>query len=97
MISNLLNPFAIFSIIMGILFFWMWSKEQKMEAKIQKARALFAQDVTEPMTVDYKGAVVTLYPDGTFLVEGENEGHCEVIKQEIEASFKRRYVDSLDS
>jgi hypothetical protein len=94
--SNLFNPFAIFSLIMGALFMWIWSKEKKMEAKVEKAKALFAQEVSEPMTVDYKGAVVTLYPDGTFLVEGENEGHCAAIKQEIEASFKRRYVDSQE-
>ena len=92
--SDFLNPFAIFSLIMGALFFWIWSKEKKMEAKVEKAKALFAQEVSEPMTVEYKGAVVTLYPDGTFLVEGEDETHCAAIKQEIEASFKRRYVDS---
>ena len=92
--SDFLNPFAIFSLIMGALFFWIWSKEKKMEAKIEKAKALFAQEVTETMTVEYKGAVVTLMPDGTFLVQGENETHCAAIKEEIEASFKRRYVDS---
>ena len=94
--SILRNPFVIFSILMGILFFWIWSKEQKMEKKIKKARALFAQEVTEPMTVEYKGAVVTLHPDGTFLVQGEDNGHCLIIRKEIEASFKRRYVDTQD-
>ena len=92
--SDFLNPFAIFSLIMGALFLWIWSKEKKMETKIEKAKALFAQEVTETMTVEYKGAVVTLMPDGTFLVQGEDETHCAAIKQEIEASFKRRYVDS---
>ena len=91
-----LHPFAIFSILMGILFLWIWSKEKKMEGKIQKARALFAQEVTEPMTVAYKGAVVTLHPDGTFLVEGENDAHCLQIRKEIEESFMRRYVDTQD-
>ena len=92
--SDIFNPFALFSLIMGALFLWIWSKDKKMEAKIEKAKALFAQEVTETMTVEYKGAVVTLMPDGTFLVQGENDAHCEAIKQEIEASFKRRYVDS---
>ena len=46
------------------------------------------------MTVAYKGATVTVYPDGTFLVEGANDAHCDAIKHEIEASFQRRYVDS---
>ena len=92
--SDLLNPFAIFSLLMGTLFLWIWSKERKAEEKLEKAKALFAQEVTEPMTVAYKGATVTVYPDGTFLVEGANDAHCDAIKHEIEASFQRRYVDS---
>lgn len=63
-------------------------KLRKME--IEKTK--YSQEVTEPTTTHYKGAVVTVYPSGQFLVQGENDAHCRMVHDEIQASFERRYV-----
>tara|TARA_R100000664_G_C2756884_1_gene144887 strand:- start:532 stop:711 length:180 start_codon:yes stop_codon:yes gene_type:complete len=59
---------------------------------MEQVKKTFAQELGEPRIVPYKDAVVTIYPNGNFIVNGRDSAHCQVIHDEVMESFKRRYL-----
>jgi hypothetical protein len=78
-----------------ILFMWSVSSinsSMKTLHKMERSKMAYNQEVTEPITTVYKGAVVTIFPSGQFTVHGSDDAHAKRIYDEVKASFDRRYI-----
>ena len=64
----------------------------KERERVEEIKKRFAQEISEPRIVPWRDAVVTIYPDGNFVVNGRDSTHCRVIHDEVMESFKRRYM-----
>ncbi len=66
----------------------MHEKEQK---RIESIKSKFAADIGHRRVVTYKDAVVEVFPDGHFIVNGRNDAHCQKIHDEVMESFRKNY------
>lgn len=81
--------FSGFMFMVAIACHILYVKEQE---KIDEIKKNFAKEIGQTRTVSYDGAVVTVYPDGNFIVNGRNDQHCQQVHDAIIESFKRRYL-----
>ena len=59
--------------------------------RVEKIKRKFAEDIGSRRIVPYKDAVVEVYPDGNFIVNGRSDAHCQKIHDEVMDSFRRNY------
>ena len=80
-----------FSAVMFVVALIAHSMHIKEIERIEKLKKKFAGDIGERRIVPYKDAVVEVYPDGNFIVNGRNDAHCQAIHDEVMESFRRNY------
>tara|TARA_R110001599_G_scaffold174976_1_gene366951 strand:- start:2479 stop:2742 length:264 start_codon:yes stop_codon:yes gene_type:complete len=81
--------FSGFMFLVGMCAYVAHTKDLERVEKVKKS---FTAEVGHTRTVPYKDAVVTIYPDGNFIVNGRDNAHCKQIHDEVIESFKRRYL-----
>tara|TARA_B100001123_G_scaffold170526_1_gene196138 strand:+ start:6278 stop:6553 length:276 start_codon:yes stop_codon:yes gene_type:complete len=80
-----------FSAVMFVVALVVQAAHSREVERIEKIKKKFAEDIGRRRVVPYKDAVVEVFPDGNFIVNGRNDAHCQVIHDEVMESFRKNY------
>tara|TARA_Y100000401_G_scaffold107021_1_gene101026 strand:- start:14 stop:286 length:273 start_codon:yes stop_codon:yes gene_type:complete len=64
---------------------------EKEQERIEQIKKKFATDIGGRRVVTYKDAIVEVFPDGHFIVNGRDSAHCQAIHDEVMESFRKNY------
>lgn len=82
-----------FSAVMFVVALIAHGAHLKELDRVEEIKKKFALDIGSKRVVTYKDAIVEVYPDGHFVVNGKNDAHCQAIHDEVLESFRRNYGD----